>query len=71
MQPPWFDNPGPVFGPLENEVRRFPGERLGAISAGKEPGLRARDTPRGPQVLQEAWGEQGFAICLALALCQP
>ena len=68
MQPTWLGNACPVFGPLENEVGRFAGERLGTIPAGKEPGSRAIDAPIGPQVLQEAEGEQGFAIFLALAL---
>src|SRR5215470_1990835 len=71
MEPTGLGNPGPVLGSLENEVRRFPGERLGAVSAGKEPGIRAIDPPIGPQILQEAWRQQGFAIFLALALCHP
>ena len=71
MEHTGLDNPCPVFGSLENEVGRFPGERLGAIPAGKEPGSRAIDPPIGPQILQEAWREQGFAIFLALALRHP
>jgi len=71
MEPSGLDNPCPVFGPLENEVGGFTGEWLGAIPAGKEPGSRAVDAPILPQVLQEAWGEQGFAIFLALALGHP
>ncbi len=70
MQPTGLGNPCPVFGPLENEVRGFTGEWLGAIPAGKEPGSRAIDAPIRPQVLQEAWGEQGFTVFLALALGQ-
>ena len=71
MEPSGLDNPCPFFGPLENEVRRFTGERLSAIPARKEPGSRAIDAPRRPQILQEAWREQGFAIFLALALGHP
>ena len=69
MEPTGLGHPGPVFGSRENEVRRFPGERLRAIPAGQEPGSRAIDPPIGPQILQKAWREQGFAIFLALALC--
>jgi hypothetical protein len=68
MQPTRLGNPCAVFGSLENKGGGFSGERLRALPAGKEPGIRAIDAPIGPQVLQEAWGEQGFAIFLALAL---
>jgi hypothetical protein len=48
MQPPGLGNPGTLFCALENQVRRFEGERLGAIPAGKEPGSRTIDAPIRP-----------------------
>ena len=64
-------NPCAVFGPLEKEVGGFASKRLGAIPTGPEPGRRTVDAPIGAEVLQEAWGEQGFAIFLTLALGHP
>jgi hypothetical protein len=71
MPPTGRGNAGTRCGTLETQGGGVAGERLRAVLAGKEPGGRTIDAPRGPQVLQAAWGPQGVAIFLARALFHP